>query len=55
MLAIAKAKVSIPRVDVNSYYMNKNCVHAKNEQQYTIGQCLSIMNLLYGDISSNHK
>jgi hypothetical protein len=26
-----KAKVSIPRVDVGSYYMNKNFVHAKNE------------------------
>ncbi len=27
-----KAKVSILGVDVGSYYMNKNFVHAKNEQ-----------------------
>ncbi len=27
-----KAKVSIPKVDPNSYYMNENCMHAKNEQ-----------------------
>jgi hypothetical protein len=50
-----KAKVSIPILDASSCYMNKNYVHAKNEQQYTTSQCPSIMNLLYCDVSSNHK
>ncbi len=50
-----KAKVSNPRVNHSSYYMNKNYMHAKNEQQYTTSQCPSIMNLLYCDVSFNHK
>jgi hypothetical protein len=31
-----KCKVSMPRVDVSSYSMNKNFAHSKNEKQYTI-------------------
>ncbi len=41
-----KTKVSIPGVDVGSYYMNKNFVHAKNEQQYTIGWHPYVVDLL---------
>jgi hypothetical protein len=41
-----KCKVSMPNVDANSYSMNKNFVHSKNEKQCTIGQRPSILDLL---------
>ncbi len=50
-----KTKVSILGVDAGSYFMNKNFVHAKNEQQYTTSGCPFVVDLLKCDVFSYHK
>jgi hypothetical protein len=41
-----KVKKSMPRVDVDQFYFNKDFVHAKNEHAYMVVDNLSILDRL---------
>jgi hypothetical protein len=43
----------MPKVDVGSYYVNKNSIHSQNEWQYIVGDQHSILDLFQFDVSSN--
>jgi len=50
-----KCTIFMLGVDASSYYMNKNYVHSKNENQYTISQRPFALDLFQCDIPLEHK
>jgi len=50
-----KAKVSMPGVNVNSFYFNKDYVHVKNEWSYAIADHPSILDQLQANVSFETK
>jgi hypothetical protein len=50
-----KAKISMPKVDVNSFYFNKYFVHAKSEWCYTTTNCSFVLDQLQVSVLYEQK
>ncbi len=50
-----KTKVSMPKIDVYTFYFNKDFVHAKNEHCYTIANHYSILDHLQANVPYERK